>query len=85
MSATETTLKTKHGLIQYFEDEASVLGSYNEKANLYEIREDGGNRVLWHKGHRMAIGVIETIPARDPLAKIAANLWPWAETPSSHP
>lgn len=64
MNATETTLKTTGGLVQYFENETRLIEHYNRNGNLYRIIDGANGRELWHKGHNRLAGVIDTIPHR---------------------
>ena len=64
MTATETILKTTTGLVQYFESEDALLQHYNRSGRVYEIRPTEAGRVLWHKGHAYATGVVEVVAAR---------------------
>ena len=61
---TETVLISESGRIQYSSSEDELMACYNNLCKIYEIRVIDGFRVLWHKGHAMKVGTIETIPAR---------------------
>lgn len=61
---TETVLISESVRIQYFASEDELIACFNNLCKIYEVREINGFRVLWHKGHNMKVGTIETIAAR---------------------
>lgn len=56
----EIALYCASGLVQYSESVLSMLDEYNRRGRFYTIRAaEDGSLVLWHKGHRRAVGTFK--------------------------
>lgn len=54
---------TTAGLIQRAESIDDLLEDCNRNGNFYEVRENDGRQVIWHKGHRYVVGVFKKAAA----------------------